>query len=93
MMFEWDTKKNDTNVLKHGVSFFEAQQAFLDPHRVIAEDIEHSETETRYYCFGRVGESILTVRFLYRNRIIRIFGAGYWRKGKKIYEKPQKKVY
>jgi len=30
---------------------------------------------------------ILTVRFTYRAGIIRIFGAGYWRKGKVIYER------
>jgi hypothetical protein len=28
----------------------------------------------------------LTVRFTYRSGVIRIIGAGYWRKGKKIYE-------
>jgi hypothetical protein len=26
------------------------------------------------------------VRFTYRGSVIRIFGAGYWRKGKQIYE-------
>jgi hypothetical protein len=28
----------------------------------------------------------MTVRFTYRSEVIRIFGAGYWRKGKQIYE-------
>ena len=89
-IFEWDPRKNDTNVEKHGVSFFEAQQAFLDPHRVIAQDIEHStKTEMRYYCFGKVDNIIMTVRFVYKDQTIRIFGAGYWRKGRKIYEKAQ----
>jgi uncharacterized DUF497 family protein len=63
-----------------------AQYAFADPKRVIAEDTGHSVKEPRYFCFGRVGEGILTVRFTYRAGIIRIFGAGYWRKGKAIYE-------
>jgi hypothetical protein len=31
--------------------------------------------------------AIMTVRFTWRNQKIRIFGAGYWRKGKAIYEK------
>ena len=53
----------------------------------IAEDLSHSTREKRYYCFGRVGDAILTVRFSYRKGAIRIFGAGYWRKGKRIYEK------
>jgi uncharacterized DUF497 family protein len=77
------------NIEKHGISFFEAQKAFLDPHRIIAEDLEHSETEKRYYCFGMVDGEILTVRFVYRNNTIRILGARYWRKGRKIYEKAQ----
>ena len=84
--FEWDEEKDRENRLKHNVSFSLAQRAFLDPHRIIAEDVEHSTTEDRYYCIGRVGEGIITVRFTYRGNIIRIYGAGYWRKGRKIYE-------
>lgn len=87
--FEWDEKKNDINIEKHGISFIEAQQAFLDPNRVIAEDVEHSTTEKRYYCFGKVNDAIMTVRFTFKDQVIRIFGAGYWRKGRKIYEKAQ----
>ena len=64
-----------------------AQRAFLDQHRIILEDLGHSRTEKRYYCLGKVDAGILTVRFTYRNHKIRIIGAGYWRKGKKIYEK------
>ena len=84
--FEWDEKKEAENVEKHGVAFSRAQYAFADPHRVIAEDIEHSEEEKRHFCFGAVDGGILTVRFTYRGGVIRIFGAGYWRKGKAIYE-------
>ena len=64
-----------------------AQYAFADAKRVIAEHSAHSSKEPRYFCFGRVGEGILTVRFTYRSGVIRIFGAGYWRKGKSIYER------
>jgi len=84
--FEWDAEKDSENREKHGVSFELAQYAFADPNRVIAQDLMHSQDETRFFCFGRVGEGILTVRFTYREGSIRIFGAGYWRKGKKIYE-------
>ena len=85
--FEWDPAKDQANQAKHGVPFGLAQYAFADPSRVIAEDLSHSTREKRYYCFGRVGDAILTVRFSYRKGAIRIFGAGYWRKGKRIYEK------
>ncbi|MCM2265686.1 MAG: BrnT family toxin [Desulfuromonadales bacterium] len=84
--FEWDTNKDLENQQKHGVTFAKAQYAFADPHRVIAEDVAHSEQEQRYYCFGKVGGGILTVRFTYREGVIRIIGAGYWRKGKVTYE-------
>ena len=84
---EWDIEKDLENQAKHGVSFAQAQYAFADPHRVIAEDLSHSQTEKRYYYFGEVGGGILTVRFTYRRGTIRIFGAGYWRKGKQIYER------
>lgn len=86
--FEWDSEKNKENVEKHGVSFYEAQFAFADPNRIIAKDVTHSTAqEDRYFCFGKVDDGILTVRFTPRKSSIRIFGAGYWRKGRRIYEK------
>lgn len=86
--FEWDEIKDLVNQHKHGVSFDDARYAFLDTKRVIAKNINHSQDEQRYYCFGlnEQGNGVLTVRFTYRNGNIRIIGAGYWRKGKKIYE-------
>jgi hypothetical protein len=85
--FEWDEDKNRENKEKHSVSFELAQYAFIDPNRVIAKNLKHSHREERYYCFGKIGDEILTVRFTYRKDVIRIIGAGYWRKGKNIYEK------
>ena len=84
--FEWDEDKDRENQIKHGVSLAMAQLAFLDEKRIILEDLSHSEKKTRYYCLGNVAEGILTVRFTHRKNKIRIIGAGYWRKGKKIYE-------
>jgi uncharacterized DUF497 family protein len=84
--FEWDPAKDVENRRKHGVAFVDAQLAFLDPGRVIARDASHSQSEQRYYCFGRVSNGILTVRFTHRGDVIRIIGAGYWRRGKRIYE-------
>ncbi len=63
--FEWDEAKNKVNIEKHGVSFAAAQHAFFDLNRVIAEDHEHSHHEKRYFCFGKVDEGIMTVRFTY----------------------------
>ena len=90
--FEWDEEKDRDNQAKHDVSFSMAQRTFLDPQRVIVEDMNHSREEERFYCIGRVGQGIMTVRFTYRGNVIRIYGAGYWRKGRKIYEE-QNKIY
>ena len=84
--FESDEAKDRVNRRKHGVSFDRAQYAFFDPNRIIAEDLSHSRTEQRFFCFGWVDGGVMTVRFTYRKGRIRIFGAGHWRKGKKIYE-------
>ena len=84
--FDWDERKNHENQKKHGVSFELTQLAFTDSKRVIAEDLDHSHSEMRYYCIGWVGHGALTVRFTYREGVTRIIGAGYWRRGKKIYE-------
>jgi hypothetical protein len=84
--FDWDPAKDRANRLKHGVDFATAQLAFADARRVIAEDVEHSSSERRYFCFGHVESGVLTVRFTYRAGVMRIFGAGYWRKGKQIYD-------
>ena len=77
--FEWDEEKDR-----------EAQLAFLDDNRVIAQDMIHSVDEERLYCIGRVGKEIITVRFTYRGSVSRIYGAGYWRKGRKVYEAQNK---
>jgi uncharacterized protein len=84
--FEWDESKNQENIAKHGVSFQEAQQAFEDEKRVILVDVHHSNDEQRYFCLGKINNDIMTIRFTYRAGNIRIFGAAYWRKGKKRYE-------
>ncbi len=91
MEFEWDPHKNQDNQRKHGVDFFTAQTAFFDHNRVISKDKLHStDSEERFFCFGSIPEGILTVRFTIREHKIRIFGAGFWREGKKIYETKNK---
>ena len=50
--FEWDQKKNATNVKKHGVSFEEAQSVFHDEHALFMPDPEHSADEDRFVLLG-----------------------------------------
>jgi uncharacterized DUF497 family protein len=72
------------------VSFIKASLAFKDSKRLILVDKKHLDSELRYFCIGFDGDGILTVRFTQRGNLIRIFGAGYWRDGKKIYEEKNK---
>ena len=85
--FEWDPAKDLENFNKHGVSFTEAQLAFADQRCILAVDLQHSTSELRHYCFGRIQRGVLTVRFTFRSGVIRIIGAGFWRKGKAEYER------
>ncbi|MBI4350446.1 MAG: BrnT family toxin [Elusimicrobia bacterium] len=85
--FVWDPEKESANIHKHRVDFSTASKAFKDTQRKIYTDTRHSAKEERFFCIGKVESRILTVRFTYRNGKIRIIGAGYWRKGKKYYEK------
>lgn len=88
--FVWHSEKDASNVEKHGVSFQAACSVFQDTSRIIAKDEAHSQIEERYFCIGRVGKRIATVRFTYRSGKIRILGAGYWRKGAQLYAKEEK---
>ena len=85
--FEWDDEKDMVNQVKHDVSFDEASRAFEDPNRVIVRDKTHSTRyEERLFCIGEIERGIVTVRYTQRGERIRIFGAGFWRQGRRIYE-------
>ena len=84
--FVWDIDKEWLNIQKHKGDFITAAKAFKDPKRKIFVDSKHSQREQRFFCIGKVAGKILTVRFIHRPGKIRIFGAGYWRKGIRYYE-------
>ena len=84
--FVWDIEREIANIEKHGVDFTSAAKVFLDAKRKIIIDSKHSIMELRHYCIGKVDDKIITIRFTYRRGRVRIFGAGYWRKGKMYYE-------
>jgi len=51
--FEWDDKKNNLNLKKHGVSFEEAQTVFFDENALEFFDPDHSSEEDRFLLLGR----------------------------------------
>ena len=85
--FIWNHDKEKENIAKHGFDFVTATKVFADKHRKVIEDEKHSIRENRYFCLGKVGGVVLTVRFTVRKNRIRIIGAGIWRRGRRIYEK------
>ena len=88
MRFDWDSKKAETNLRKHDVSFDEAATAILDPHTVSGPDPDHSFGEERYITFGysQLGR-LVAVCHTYRPGTIRIINARRMtRRERKLYE-------
>lgn len=84
--FEWDLAKEQSNIKKHGHTFSEAVEAFLDPKGVQLTDSEHSDQEDRFYWIGKASSGkILTVWFTRRAKNIRIIGCAEWRKMRSLY--------
>lgn len=59
MEFEWDPKKNEANIRKHGVAFSEAATVFSDVLSITVPDPDHSQEENRYIIIGMSGQSRL----------------------------------
>jgi uncharacterized DUF497 family protein len=50
--FEWDEAKAAANLRKHGVAFELARTVFSDPRILTIADLEHSESEERWFSIG-----------------------------------------
>jgi uncharacterized protein len=88
MKFEWDPRKAESNLRKHGVSFDEAGSVFLDRLALSGPDPDHSISELRHITFGtsRLGR-LLVVSHTYRGDTIRIINARRMtRSERKLYE-------
>ena len=76
--FEWDNKKNQANISKHGISFEEACSIFLDENAILFDDPEHSDEEERFLLIGMSSHAnICIVSHCYRksDTVIRIISA------------------
>jgi len=52
MRFAWDSRKANSNLKKHGVSFDEAETVFLDEAARLIDDPDHSDHEQRFVLLG-----------------------------------------
>ncbi len=76
MLFEWDPDKAASNLRKHGVSFDEAAEVFLDREGIEEFDPAHSVEEPRYRRIGLSSQRLLLVVFIDRSEdVIRIISA------------------
>jgi len=74
--YEWDEKKAEVNLSKHGVSFDEAKTVFDDPLYVDFYDPDHSFEEHRFILLGKsVQGRVLFVSYMERNDNIRLISA------------------
>ncbi len=76
MEFEWDPRKAEQNVRKHGVAFEDAITIFADPDELMIYDPDHSLTEDRFVSVGRSRSGrLLVVGYTERGSKIRIIFA------------------
>ena len=78
LQFEWDKRKEKTNIKRHGVSFEEAQAVFYDENAIQFFDPDHSDDEDRFIILGISFKlRVLVVCHCFREseRIIRIISA------------------
>ena len=76
LIFEWDARKAQANLSKHGVSFQEALTVFADPLARIFDDEDHSIEERREIVIGHSFQGrLLVVCFTSQGESVRIFSA------------------
>ena len=61
MLFEWDHKKNASNLKKHQISFKQASEVFLDKDAIYLPDEKHAENEERWLVLGKVENFTIVV--------------------------------
>ncbi len=76
MEFEWDPRKAESNLKKHGVSFTEAGTIFGDELAITVPDPDHSDDENRYITIGLSNRlRLLMVAHTERGDKIRVISA------------------
>ena len=78
LVFEWDSRKEEANIKKHGVSFEEARTSFYDEHALVFHDPDHSEDEDRFILLGtsyKLNTLVVCHCFRERESVVRIISA------------------
>ena len=78
MIFEWDDKKEQINIQKHGMDFKTASRIFKDENRLEIYDDLHSDYEDRYITIGLIDKVMYVATVVYTERgndVVRIISA------------------
>ena len=86
--FEWDEGNLLKNWEKHSVAPSECEQVFFNRPLIAAHDLQHSQSEARYYLLGQTdSHRKLFLVFTVRGSLIRVISArDMSRKERKRYE-------
>ena len=75
MQITWDSNKAESNRRKHGVSFSDVEEVFMDPYSISAEDPDAIK-EPRFIITGADSlKRLTTIVYSYRFQNIRIISA------------------
>lgn len=85
MKFEYDPNKSQSNKVKHGIDFDEAQALWQDSQRIEIQAL--TTTEPRFVVIGKIKNKHWSAIITYRANIIRIISVRRARKNEvKLYE-------
>lgn len=85
MEFEYDPQKSESNKVKHGIDFEDAQALWRDPKA--NESLLESEAETRFLIVGLIGEKHWSAIYTYRDEKVRLISVRRSRRGEiEVYE-------
>jgi uncharacterized protein len=89
LTFEWDSRKAQSSLAKHGIGFEEASTIFGDPLSLTIPDPEHSFREKRYVTMGLAftGKLLVVVHTERGNNIRIISARPASRRERRFYEK------
>jgi uncharacterized DUF497 family protein len=76
LTYEWDKRKEASNIRAHGVSFHEASTVFLDALSLTFYDPDHSDNEDRFITLGIASTGrLLFISHTDREAVTRIISA------------------
>ena len=85
MEFEWNEKKGDINLTKHGIDFNAATELWDDEDRIQIQTA--FPIENRNVLIGKIGEKLWAAVYTHRNHAIRIISVRRARKKEaRVYE-------